>query len=707
MTNPAVGATPLAWAHRGRDELADVAAEHMASVLAAMAGPDARAHDDQLAAVEALVADQARVLVVQATGWGKSAVYWAATSAIRSLGGGPTLVVSPLLALMRDQIAAAERAGLHAVTVNSTNVDEWDAVLAAVDAGTVDVLLVSPERLANPGFARRVGPLVASAGLIVIDEAHCISDWGFDFRPDYQRLSKVLTGVPGTPVLATTATANARVTTDVATQLGDATVVLRGGLARTSLRLSVIDGLSVLERYAWIETALHTLPGSGIVYVPTVAETDRLAGYLSSRGHAVAAYSGQLDTAVREQVEDRLRANELKAVVATSALGMGYDKPDLGFCVHLGSPDSPVAYYQQVGRAGRAIESAEAVLLPAAESDERIWEYFATAAIPDPRNVTPVLDALTYEGAAMSVPALEALTGIRRGRLEALLKVIAVDGAVERTTGGWIATGVPYVFDTEKWAAIRATRQAEADLMRAYAGGRGCLMEFLQRALDDPDPGPCGRCSVCTGELPAPGRDLDPAALEDVQAHLRGVDTVLEPRKRWPNGLADGHSGVIVGATHGRALTFADTPGWLDAVRALSAPDAPLPDDVFEGMVTVLTRWRHRWAERPVAVVPMPSRRHPVLVRDLAERIAAVGKLELVDALTVDGPRPPTDTASGPRVDALFASVAVMPDVQFPSGPILLVDDTYQSGWTMTVAAALLRDAGAREVMPLVVQRLP
>ena len=442
--------------------------------------------------------------------------------------------------------------------------------------------------------------------------------------------------------------------------------MLRGGLARTSLRLSVIDGLSVLERYAWIDTALHTLPGSGIVYVPTVAETDRLADYLSSRGHAVAAYSGQLDTDLRAQVEDRLRANELKAVVATSALGMGYDKPDLGFCVHLGSPDSPVAYYQQVGRAGRAIDSAEAVLLPAAESDERIWEYFATAAIPDPRNVTPVLDALTHEGGPLSVPALEALTGIRRGRLEALLKVIAVDGAVERTTGGWIATGEPYVFDAEKWAAIRATRQAEADLMRAYAGGRGCLMEFLQRALDDPDPGPCGRCSVCTGELPAPGRDLDPAALEDVQAHLRGVDTVLEPRKRWPNGLADGHSGVIVGATHGRALTFADTPGWLDAVRALDAPDAPLPDDVVDGMVTVLTRWRHTWAERPVAVVPMPSRRHPVLVRDLAERIAAVGKLALVDALTVDGPRPPTDTASGPRVDALFAALAVRPDVRAP-----------------------------------------
>ncbi len=486
--------------------------------------------------------------------------------------------------------------------------------------------------------------------------------------------------------------------------------MLRGGLARSSLRLSVVDGLGPLERYAWVDTALATLPGSGIIYVPTVAETERLAGYLHSRGHTVAAYSGQLDPAGREQVEQRLRDNELKAVVATSALGMGYDKPDLGFCVHVGSPDSPVAYYQQVGRAGRAIESADAVLLPA-ETDERIWEYFATAAVPDPRNVQPVLDAL--DGAAgepMSVPALESATGLRRGRLESMLRVIAVDGAVERTQGGWIATGVPYVYDTEKWDGIRAVRKAEADIMRAYARGRGCLMEFLQQALDDPDPGPCERCSVCTGQLPAPGHELDPATVEAVRMWLRGADTVLEPRKRWPAGAAGGRKGAIVGATTGRALTYADTPGWLNAITALNGPDAPLPDDVVKGMVAVLTRWRQSWNARPVAVVPMPSRRHPVLVRDLAERIAAIGKLELVDALTLSGPRPPDDVPSGPRVEALFASLAVAPALQFlPDGPVLLVDDTYRTGWTMTVAQrhSWIREAGAREVMPLVVQQLP
>jgi ATP-dependent DNA helicase RecQ len=707
MSTEDSGVERPAWAALDHAQLVRVADEHVASVLAAMAGDAARAHRDQTMAVEALVADQARVLVVQATGWGKSAVYWAATSAIRSLGGGPTLVVSPLLALMRDQIAAAERAGLRAVTVNSTNFEDWDRVLAEVDAGSVDVLLVSPERLANPGFARRVDRLVAGAGLVVIDEAHCISDWGFDFRPDYQRLSRVLTSAPGTPVVATTATANARVTADVAMQLGDATVVLRGGLARTSLRLSVVGGLGPLERYAWVDTALATLPGSGIVYVPTVAETDRLGGYLRSRGHAVASYSGQLENTTREQVEQALRDNELKAVVATSALGMGYDKPDLGFCVHVGSPDSPVAYYQQVGRAGRAIDSAEAVLLPA-ETDERIWEYFATAAVPDPKNVGPVLEALTGAEAPMSVPALESITRLRRGRLDSLLRVIAVDGAVERTQKGWVATGIPYEFDTEKWTSIRAVRAAEADLMRAYAGGRGCLMEFLQIALDDPDPGPCGRCSVCTDELPPPGREVDPAIVEAVRMFLRSADTVLEPRKRWPAGIAGGRKGKIVAATQGRALTYADTPGWPKAAIAIAASDAPLPDDVVNGMVALLARWKHSWSSRPVAVVLMPSRRHPVLVRDLAERIAASGKLAFVDALTISGPRPPDDVSSGPRVEALLGSLRLRPDAQLPQdGPVLLVDDTYRTGWTMTVAAALLRDAGVAEVMPLVVQQLP
>ncbi|MBA2445094.1 MAG: ATP-dependent DNA helicase RecQ, partial [Nocardioidaceae bacterium] len=411
-------------------------------VIEAIAGPGAQLRTDQVRAVAALVQPAARVLVVQATGWGKSAVYWAATAVKRTADEGPTLVVSPLLSLMRDQIAAAARAGLRAATLNSSNLSEWSQIEQALLGDDIDVLLVSPERLANPGFGRRVLDILAGRlGLVVVDEAHAVSDWGHDFRPDYRRMTAILQRLnPATAVLATTATANARVTTDVALQLGDSTLVLRGPLARRSLELSVTDTMSPLERYAWVVEHLPTLAGSGIVYTLTVADADRLAAVIQSVHGAsctVAAYTGALDGEERVRLEDALRDNAVKALVATSALGMGYDKPDLGFVVHLGSPPSPVSYYQQVGRAGRGIDVAQVVLLPST-ADEGVWDYFATATIPDPAQVRRLLAGLeTHTSAAgaggpsaATVAALEAETGLRRGRIELMLKQLAVDGVV-------------------------------------------------------------------------------------------------------------------------------------------------------------------------------------------------------------------------------------------------------------------------------------
>ncbi|MFO1268646.1 MAG: DEAD/DEAH box helicase [Rubrivivax sp.] len=594
------------------------AEDHLKRVLAAMAGPKAEPRADQAAAVAALVDQRARVLVVQATGWGKSAVYWAATSALRAEGKGPTLIVSPLLALMRDQVNAARRAGLHAATVNSTNLDDWDTVFDDIAGNRLDALLVSPERLGNAGFARRLPDLVAATGLVVIDEAHCISDWGFDFRPDYQRLAKTLVGIGArTPVLATTATANQRVTEDVARQLGAQTITFRGSLARASLRLAVVPGLSALERYAWVADALVAFAGSGIVYALTVAETERLAGFLRSCGFDVAAYHGGLEAAERERIEDALRRNALKAVVATSALGMGYDKPDLAFCIHVGSPASPVAYYQQVGRAGRALDDAVAVLLPA-ETDERIWAYFATAGVPDPERVGKILAALRK--GPQTLLELENATAIRRGRLEGLLKILAVEEVVQRDGSAWALTGTPWTYDAERWRALAQVREREANLMRSYAAGAGCLMRFLQEALDDPDPRDCGRCSVCTGRLPGPGARPGEARVEAARVFARGQDVLIEPRKLWPSGLSGSgrqtRKGRIAGCSEGRALAFADDPGWADVLRPLfggaagpansgdfagapgdfdrsgAAPDGPAPPAVLEGVIALLGRWR-------------------------------------------------------------------------------------------------------------------
>jgi ATP-dependent DNA helicase RecQ len=644
------------------------------------------------------------VLVVQATGWGKSAVYWAATSALRATGKGPTLIVSPLLALMRDQVAAAARGGLRAATINSTNLDDWDTVFDDIAADRLDVLLVSPERLGNPGFARRLPELLATTGLVVIDEAHCISDWGFDFRPDYQRLSKTLLGIAaGTPVLATTATANHRVTEDIARQLGPETLTFRGSLARSSLRLAVVPGLGPLERLAWVADALDTFAGSGIVYALTVADTERIAGFLQSCGFEVAAYHGGLETAARQQIEDALRRNALKAVVATSALGMGYDKPDLAFCIHVGSPSSPVAYYQQVGRAGRALDDAVAVLLPA-ETDERIWAYFATAGVPDERRVGQILGALAQ--GPQSLVALENSTGIRRGRLEGLLKILAVEEVVQREGPAWALTGAPWIYDAQRWQALGAVRQREAGLMRAFAAGQGCLMRFLQEALDDPAPSDCGRCSVCTGRLPTPGAQPGAARVEAARVYARGQDVVIEPRKLWPTGGA--RKGRIAGCGEGRALAFADDPGWADALLPLFASaDAEAPQPVLDGLVAVLGRWRRSWGARPVAVVPMPSATHPQLVHSVAAYVAQLGRLPLVDVLHLVGPSPDADLASGAKVAALNAALDLRPGASVPDGPVLLVDARYRSGWSMTVAAALLREAGSGAVLPLVLHQAP
>jgi ATP-dependent DNA helicase RecQ len=672
----------------------------LARTIAAGAGLEARPREDQLRAVEELVEHRRRVLVVQATGWGKSAVYWGATSALRELGMGPTLVVSPLLALMRDQIAAASRAGLRAATINSTNIDEWSGVLDDLRSGRLDVLLISPERLANPGFAAQLPALLDECGLLVIDEAHCVSDWGFDFRPDYQRLTRTLLQLaPSTPVLATTATANQRVTLDVAAQLGAETVTLRGSLARASLRLAVVPGLSTLEGYAWVAEALRTLPGSGIVYVLTVAETERLSAFLVDQGLDVAAYSGQSDN--RVTLEGRLLRNEIKALVATSALGMGYDKPDLAFCIHLGSPASPVAYYQQVGRAGRALDDAVAVLVPG-PPDERIWEYFATSGIPTDEQVERILAAL--RDGPQSLGGVEAATGIRRGRLETLLKILAVDEVVTKSRDGWEATGRAWYFDEQKWSDLRHVRAAESDLMRQYAHGEGCLMEFLQRALDDPDPGPCGRCSVCDGVLPAPGARPSAELVEAARRFFRGRDVLIEPRKLWASGLA-GRKGKIAGVAPGRALAFADDPAWGDVLRVLWLRDAPAPPEVLDGLIQALVRWSASW-ERPVAVVAMPSRRFPLLVGSLAEQVARVGRLPLVDALGVSGPPPTAEAASAVRARDLLARTSVRDGVSF-DGPVLLVDDTVRTRWTVTVASALLAEVGASQVMPLAVHLLP
>jgi ATP-dependent DNA helicase RecQ len=695
-------------------ELAGVRAQAEEHLQALVGGP-ARLRDDQWSAIEALAVERRRALVVQRTGWGKSAVYFVATALLRAAGCGPTVIVSPLLALMRNQIAAAARAGIRARTVNSANVEEWDGVYDEIRAGAVDVLLVSPERLNNPDFRDQVLPrLAASAGLVVVDEAHCISDWGHDFRPDYRRLRTLLQDLPaGIPVLATTATANARVTRDVAEQLGLGGVdvlVLRGTLDRESLRLSVLELPSNEHRLAWLAEHLADLPGSGILYTLTVAATDEVAEHLRAHGYPVAAYSGQTDPAERERAEEDLLANRVKALVATSALGMGFDKPDLGFVVHLGAPQSPVAYYQQVGRAGRGVESAEVLLLPGRE-DRDIWAYFASLAFPPERLVRAALAALGSAGKPISTAELETKVDLTRTRLEMMLKVLDVDGAARRVRGGWEATGQSWEYDAARYAAVAEAREREQRAMLEYIATVDCRMEFLRRQLDDPAADRCGRCDNCAGQRWSADTSDESRVSARERLHRPGV--TIEPRRLWPTAMPSlgvdvrGRIPAEVAAEPGRALGRLTGAGWGGRLRELlaaGATDGPVPQDVFDAVVRVLAAWK--WERRPAAIVTVASSDRPQLVESLGGGLAQVGRLPLLGR--VDDRRPGERAAShnsAQRVRQLWDRFGVPPELAAAlpalTGPVLLVDDQVDTGWTMTIATKLLREAGAPAVLPL------
>ena len=677
------------------------------AILEQLAGAQAVLRNDQWTAIEALVVHRRRALVVQRTGWGKSAVYFIAAKLLREQGRGATVIVSPLLALMRNQVAAADRAGVRAATINSGNVTEWDDIHRRVSAGEVDVLLVSPERLNNPEFRDNVLPaLAADAGLVVVDEAHCVSDWGHDFRPDYRRIRSLVAELgTDTPVLATTATANDRVVGDVAAQLGVGgadTLVLRGGLDRESLHLSVVQIGTAAQRVAWIAEQLNSLAGSGIIYTLTVAGARDLATLLKDLGHDVAAYTGATDPAEREQLEADLLANRVKALVATSALGMGFDKPDLGFVIHLGAPPSPIAYYQQVGRAGRATASAQVILLPSPQ-DRDIWSYFASVAFPSEAMVRKVIDVLEPER-AQSTAALEPLVDLGRSRLEMVLKVLDVDGAVRRVKGGWVATGQPWAYDEERYRNLDEARRREQQAMLDYQATGECRMAFLRGQLDDPDlseGASCGRCDNCSGTRYETG--VDPAAIEIAEQRLQRPGVELSPRRQWPSGMAklgiDLSGRITDGPSVGRVIGRLTDLGWGTRLRRLLDDiDAPVPPEILQAAVAVLAAWQ--WDTRPVAVMGLDSQTRPALIRSVVDGLADLGRLTNLGTLSYrPGRRPVTAANSAYRVSALHDAWEV-PDLGAVDGPVLLVDDLTDTGWTLTMAARVLRQAGAGEVLP-------
>ena len=662
-------------------------------------GEGAQFRPGQLEAIEALVDRSARLLVVQATGWGKSVVYFIATKLLREAGHGPTVLISPLLSLMRDQMRMADRLGVRAMSITSENTDDWQAVRDEIANDRCDILLVSPERLGNEEFQMQVIPSIRHGiGLFVVDEAHCVSDWGHDFRPDYRRIIRIVRQLPpNVPVLATTATANDRVISDVRGQLGDLEV-MRGRLARHSLRLQSIQLTDQAERLAWLDRHLPELPGSGIVYCLTIADCLRAAAWLRSRGIDVAPYFADLDTDEKTTLESRLLRNDIKALVSTVALGMGFDKPDLGFVVHFQRPGSVVAYYQQIGRAGRALDDAIAVLLNGREDDE-IHDYFISTAFPGVETLRHLL-ALVEESPGIKLRGIEAAINLRRSRLSLCLKFLEVDQAVYRDGGGYFRTPTAWTPDLDRWAGVTERRGIELERMREFASSTDCLMERVTRELDDPDAAPCGRCANCAGPIVA--SDADPATVRDAIEFLQRSHRPIEPRKQWPAGVVAGRTTIPVGERPevGRALSIWGDAGWGATVRDGKYEVGRFADDLADAAAQMIDAWHLQQA--PAWVTAVPSLRHPELVVDLAERVAQRLGLLFAPAIVKLRDTVPQKTRENSSQQAANVYGAFGLAGELPTrAPVLLLDDVVDSRWTFTECARVLRLAGVGAVIPV------
>lgn len=667
--------------------------------------------DGQWEAIDTLVNQRRQLLVVQRTGWGKSAVYFISTRILRDHGAGITIIISPLLALMRNQIQAAERLAVRAETINSSNKEDWQRVHHQILNNQIDILLISPERFANEEFVEAILPvMVRTLGLFVVDEAHCISDWGHDFRPDYRRLINILKQMPpNVPVLGTTATANDRVIQDIQQQLGDIEIQ-RGTLVRESLILQTLELSDQAARLAWLAHTIPSLPGTGIVYVLTVQDAEQVSTWLNQQHIVAKPYYGNVkhphfenSDKYRLYLENLLSTNKIKVLVATSALGMGYDKPDLGFVIHYQVPGSVIGYYQQVGRAGRGIEKAYGILL-AGQEDEEIHEYFRNTAFPEESHVMAILDELAQHD-GLSMPQLQERVNLRQGQIEKVLKYLSVEAVAPIIKEGnyWKRTPVDYRLDHEKIRRLTQQREVEWAEMQKYVQTSQCLMEFLRRTLNDPQAQPCGHCANCLGQAVIE-TSITTTLFKQAQQFLHHVEIPLELRKQMPAGLtlkSPSLKGKLqdLQAQEGRVLCRWGHAGWGQIV-AKDKYNHHFRDELVTAMFEMITQ---RWCPQPWPqwLTYVPSQRRPQLVAHFAQRLAQKLQLPLIAAVSKEKAHAPQKLQNNSfhqckNLDGVFKVVTAVPKTS-----VFLVDDMTDSGWTLTIVAALLRQSGSGHVFPV------
>ncbi|CAH0280023.1 ATP-dependent DNA helicase RecQ [Pedobacter sp. Bi27] len=669
--------------------------------------PVADFREHQWEAIDLVVNQKKKLLVVERTGWGKSSVYFISTKILRDQGKGPTIIISPLLALMRNQIEAAGRLGIRAATINTSNMEDWDEIKQAVLNDNVDALLISPERLANERFVSGFLEQIAGRiGLFVVDEAHCISDWGHDFRTDYRRITNILKMMPdGMPILGTTATANDRVVNDIVSQLGNVEVI-RGPLTRESISLQNIVMRDQSERLAWLVENIPNMEGSGIIYTQTIRDAKLVSAYLNTFGINVEAYFSGAEgeeadsNEYRQQLESMLSENRVKALVSTSALGMGYDKPDLGFVVHYQAPGSIIAYYQQVGRAGRNIPNAYCILLFGRE-DEEIHEYFRGSSFPSTHEVALILENIGENG-GMSIPELAQSINLSKGQIEKTIKYISVEdpSPIYKEKTRYLRTAIEYKLDVEKIERLMIQKTDEWLEVKDYIGYNGCLMNYLQQILNDEVIVPCGKCANCLGGAIFPD-EADHGLIVNASTFLRHSEFYVPQRKQTNKGaLKEYGIPTKIPAELQSEGTWV-LSRWGDAGWGKIVADDKHRGFFREELVSAMGEMiRNKIDKRnlPTWVTCVPSKRHPELVPNFAERLAKSLSLPFISCVEKIKDTEPQKEQQNSYFQCVNLDGAFTVDEEIPDGSVLLLDDAIDSGWTFTIIAALLRRAGSGPV---------
>ncbi|WP_186807966.1 RecQ family ATP-dependent DNA helicase [Priestia megaterium] len=670
-------------------------------LLKSMVGNEADFKKDQWEAINSVLQKE-KTLVVQKTGWGKSMVYFLATRLLRDDGAGPTVLISPLLSLMRNQIDSAKKIGVNAVAINSDNEEEWEDINEQLAKNQIDIILIAPERLSNKYFQEQTLPIideVGGIGLFVVDEAHCISDWGHDFRPDYRRIVRVVNNLPSSvPILATTATANSRVIKDVKDQIGHDIKLIRGNLSRESLRLSILRIPHHPHRLAWLAENLLKIKGTGIVYCNTISECERVADWLSSKGINALPYHSKCQD--REELENKLINNKVKALIATDALGMGFDKPDIGFVIHFEAPRSLVAYYQQIGRAGRSISEAE-VLLIFGEKDKIIHQEFIKSGLPARWILEKVLEEIDNNN-GLSINEISSRLNFTQKQIEQCLTLLEIDQLIYKINRKYHRSSNEVgktLLNNEK---VQQTKNNELDKVSEYANTKGCLMKFISNELDDNMVTDCGRCQNCIGEALYPS-EVSEIILREATFFVYDQPVIIKPRLQWPaNGVGEERGRIPKGeqCSEGRALSFYGVAGLGDIVKEQRYIKKHYEDNLVGYSATFI---KERWElpVKPTWVTCVPSLRNPQLVPDLAQRIAKYLGLPFYPVISKvkDTPEQKYMKNSLQQASNIIDAFKVNYD-SIPNGPVLLIDDIVNSGWTFTVCGAHLKRKGSGDIIP-------